>query len=65
MFNLKKQEIIIMKKYIAPICEKYEVLPESNIMAMSATDGYADKDGFEQYSNERQSASGSIWDQEY
>lgn len=65
MFNLKKLEIIVMKKYIAPICEKYEVLPESYIMALSTADAYADQDGFEQYSNERQSASSSIWDQEY
>lgn len=63
MFNRLKQEIIIMKKYIAPICEKFEVLPESAIMSLSLQEGLSGPEN--QLSNERESVSGSIWDQEY
>lgn len=60
MFNRLKQEIT-MKKYIAPVVKSITLGSERN-MLLNGSNNYADTDGFQQYSNERQhSASEVIW----
>lgn len=50
-----------MKKYIAPAAKNI-ILNSENNMLLNGSNNYADTDGFQQYSNERErSASEIIW----
>lgn len=50
-----------MKKYIAPVIKIIGLGSEHN-MLLNGSNSYADKEGFEQYSNERErSVSDAIW----
>lgn len=50
-----------MKKYNAPVA-KFISLGTEHSMLLNGSDSYAEKEGFEQYSNERErSVSDAIW----